>query len=101
MSPADLPAIGPGEMPAVIDAPKSNSVETVEDEDKGTKFAHPPSDNRPPVRVRSRPARVIGSFDHPILPMPPVCHTSRPYGLNWLIDRSIAQNGFPCKLLIL
>lgn len=83
MSPAGLPAIGPAS-PAAIDSPEDCSAGS-SDENRGDNkpdFTHPPQDNRPRIRLNSKPARVVGSFDHPVLPMPPVCimsffHTER------------------------
>lgn len=77
MSPTDLPAIGPAVEPDAIDTPESGIVRA-SDKDKNKRknsreSMHSPSESRGSVRLNSRPARVVGSFDHPVLPMPPVC----------------------------
>ncbi|KAF8513480.1 serine dehydratase alpha chain-domain-containing protein [Gautieria morchelliformis] len=94
ISPSDLPAIGPGEMPVAIDLPVKDSPRVPENErnkdEKSREFTHPPLDNRPPVRVRSRPARVVGSFDHPVLPMPPRKNVFP--AMDWLSCYAISVN---------
>jgi len=55
--------IGPGSSPSAIDAPES------------TEAAASPEEHQEPItfrNARTRAPRVTGSFDHPMLPMPPV-----------------------------
>jgi hypothetical protein len=77
MSPVDLPAIGLAAEPDAIDSPESDGTQANEKEKDERKqspeFLHPPLESRERVTLNSRPARVVGSFDHPVLPMPPVC----------------------------
>lgn len=63
-----FPAIGGGEGPAgFIDSPG----EHVDPKGQATDASASPRRD-----IAPRPARVIGSFNHPILPMPPVRHFS-------------------------
>ncbi|KAF8582769.1 L-serine ammonia-lyase [Ramaria rubella] len=97
MSPMDMPAIGSATLPAIDTPAESDSgrshIDTQDERSSmpSNDFTHPPQlpSGRPP-RWHSRPARVVGSFDHPVLPMPPRKNILA--AMDWLSCYAISVN---------
>ena len=104
--PRGTPAIASGESPAgVVEAPEPGSVEAPDHARVQARREWEMKDRErmgPPGR-RARATRVVGQFDHPVLPEPPVSiySTSR-FGFTLLTTRTAkdddSRSGFPLVL---